>query len=300
MRVVVSGASGLVGAALCPALQAAGHEVVALVRSDLPGVRWDPEADTIDAAGLEGCDAVIHLAGENIAGGRWNHSRKARIRDSRIHGTRLIAETLAGLETPPRALITASAIGYYGHRYGEVLPEYADPGTGFLPDVCGAWESAAEPAREAGIRVATVRLGVVLSQNGGALAKMLTPFRLGVGGRIGKGDQYMSWIALDDVVGVFQHVLAHDALKGPVNGVAPHPVTNLEFTKTLGRVLSRPTILPLPAIVAKLALGEMAQDLLLASTRVEPERLKQTGYRFRFPELEGALRYLLNKPSTDK
>ncbi len=297
MKVLVSGSSGLVGSALVPFLTTGGHEVVRLVRSD-PGeaeVRWDPEAGSVDTAGLEGLDAVVHLAGENIAAGRWTEEKKQRIRDSRVEGTRLLCETLAGLEQPPRALVCASAMGYYGDRGDEVLTEESDPGSGFLPEVCREWEAAAGPAAEAGIRVVNLRFGIILSPEGGALAKMLFPFRMGAGGRLGSGDQYMSWISLDDAVGAIHHALATETLEGPVNGVGPQPVTNAEYTKTLGRVLVRPTIFPMPAFAARLAFGEMADALLLSSARLEPARLQATGYAFQHPELEGALKHLLGK-----
>jgi hypothetical protein len=237
----------------------------------------------------------VHLAGENIAAGRWTVEKKARIRDSRVKGTKTLCEALAQLSQPPKVLVSASAIGYYGDRGAELLWENSALGTGFLAEVCQAWEEATRPAMEKGIRVVLLRIGVVLSPAGGALAKMLLPFKLGLGGIIGSGKQYMSWIALDDVVGTIDHVLITDTLQGPVNAVAPHPVTNSEFTKTLRRVLRRPTLFPMPAFAARLAFGEMADELLLASTRVEPKRLIATEYRFRYPELEDALRHLLGR-----
>ena len=237
----------------------------------------------------------MHLAGENIAVRRWTPAQKARIRDSRVQGTRLLAQSLARLQQPPTVMVCASAIGFYGDRGEELLTEGSAPGSGFLTDTCRAWEAAAQPASEKDIRVVNLRLGVVLSPGGGALAKMLLPFRLGVGGKIGSGRQYMSWIEIDDVVGVIHYALTTDELRGPVNAVAPNPVTNREFTKTLGRVLSRPTIFPMPAFAARLAFGEMADELLLASTRVKPARLQNSGYYFRHPRLEDALRHLLGK-----
>jgi hypothetical protein len=240
-------------------------------------------------------DAIVHLAGENIAGGRWTAARKARIRDSRVIGTRTLCETLARLSQPPKVLVSASAIGYYGDRGAEPLWENSTFGTGFLADVCRAWEEATQPAVQKGIRVVLLRLGIVLSPAGGALAKMLLPFKLGLGGVLGRGNQYMSWIALDDVAGAMAHTLVTDTLQGPVNAVAPYPVTNREFTRTLGRILRRPTVFPLPAFAARLVFGEMADALLLASTRVEPKRLLATQYVFRYPELDGALRHLLGK-----
>jgi uncharacterized protein (TIGR01777 family) len=235
----------------------------------------------------------VHLAGENIAKGRWNARKKARIRDSRVNGTRLLSEALTRLSKPPAVMVCASAIGYYGDRGDEVLREESASGSGFLAEVCRQWEAAAEPARKRGIRVVHLRIGVVLSPEGGALAQMLFPFRMGLGGKLGSGRQYFSWIAIDDLVTVIAHALTNDTLQGPVNAVAPHPVTNLEFTRTLGRVLARPTLFPMPALAARLAFGEMADELLLSSARVEPTRLLATAYQFRHPQLEGALRHLL-------
>jgi hypothetical protein len=236
---------------------------------------------------------VVHLAGENIAGRRWNDEQKARIRDSRVDSTLLLSGTLATLRQPPKVLVSASAIGYYGDRGDSLLTESSESGNGFLPEICREWEAATEPAVAAGIRVVNLRFGVILSRKGGALTKMLTPFRLGLGGVIGSGRQWMSWIAIDDVIGVICHVLATESLRGPVNTVAPSAVTNHEFTKTMGRVLRRPTIFPMPAFVARLALGEMADELLLASTRVEPRALLVSQYSFLFADLENALRHLL-------
>ena len=258
-------------------------------------IRWDPDQGKLDLAGLEAIDVVVHLAGENIASGRWTAEKKARIRDSRVKGTRLLSETLSRLTQPPRVLVAASAIGFYGDRGDELLTEVSPRGSGFLAEVCQEWEQATQPASQRGIRVVNLRFGVILSPAGGALAKMLTPFRMGVGGKIGSGRQYMSWIALDDATGAVQHALANGSLHGPVNGVAPRPVTNLEFTKTLGRVLVRPTILPMPVFAARLAFGEMANELLLASARVEPSALVKGGYVFGHPDLEGALRFLLGR-----
>jgi hypothetical protein len=299
MKVLVSGAGGLVGAALCPFLTTGEHEVVRLRREKSVGddrdATWDVAAKRIDADKLEGLDAVVHLAGENIAGGRWNTTRKKKIRDSRIEGTRLLCETLAALESPPKTLVCASAIGYYGDRGDELLDESSDIGEGFLSEVCRDWEAATEPARQAGIRVVNLRFGVILSPKGGALASMLLPFRFGAGGVVGSGRQYWSWIAIDDVIGAIQHTLMTDNLVGPVNCVAPEPATNREFTKTLGRVLRRPTIFPLPAFAARFVLGEMADALLLCSARVDPQQLQQAGYEFRCPTLEDALRHLLGR-----
>jgi len=299
MKIAVTGASGLVGSALCPRLEQQGHETVALTRArDSDGIHWDPAAGEIDAASLEGFDAVVHLAGESIAEGRWTKAKKARIHESRRDGTRLLAQALAGLQNRPSVLVSASAIGYYGDRDDEVLTVDSAPGEGFLAEVCQDWEAAAQPAAEAGIRVVHPRIGVVLSREGGALKKMLLPFKLGVGGRIGSGRQYWSWIQLDDLVSAISHLIHADTLHGAVNAVAPNPVTNREFTKALGRVLSRPTFLPMPAFAARLALGQMANDLLLASTRVIPSKLQESGFSFEFPTIEDALRRSLHKEPT--
>jgi uncharacterized protein (TIGR01777 family) len=295
MRILLTGSSGLIGRALVPFLIAGGHEVTRLVRSRVSAsggvLSWEPGAGRIQVDRLEGFDAVVHLAGETIAG-RWTSRKKARILESRVQGTRLLSGSLAQLRHPPGVLVAASAVGFYGDRGGEIVNETSPAGTLFLSEVATAWEAATGPAARGGIRVVDLRLGFVLSPVGGGLAMMLLPFKMGLGGRVGNGRQYLSWIALDDVLGAVTHILASD-LCGPVNVVAPHPVTNLEFTKTLGRVLRRPTIFPLPAFAARLAFGEMADNLLLASTRVQPSRLLATGYRFQFPELEAALRHVL-------
>ncbi len=293
MRIVVSGSSGLVGSALVPALGAAGHEVVRLVRRP-PGdgeIRWDPAAGRLDAAALEGADAVVHLAGASIAG-RWSEQRKRQILGSRVDSTRLLAEALLGLEDPPATFVGASAIGFYGDRGDGLMDEDQSPGEGFLAEVCRRWEAAAGPLQQR-LRVAHLRIGVALSGRGGALKQMLTPFRLGLGGVIGPGTQYMSWVALDDLVAAFIFVLEHDTFAGPVNVVAPGAVTNRAFTRTLGRVLGRPTFVPMPAVVVRTLFGEMGKELLLASTRVAPHRLLNAGFSFRFPELEGALSHEL-------
>jgi uncharacterized protein len=297
--VAVTGASGLVGSALVSSLAAGDHRAVALVRrAPRPGenaLRWDPSSGAITPAGPAVADAIVHLAGDSIMGLRWTTDKKRRIRESRTTATRLLVQTLLRLPQPPAVLVCASAIGYYGSRGDEVLNEESRPGTGFLADVAREWEAATAPAIAQGIRVVNLRLGVVLSARGGALAKMLTPFRLGLGGVIGDGAQWMSWIALDDTIGAIVHALTTDSLRGPVNAVAPAPVTNAEFTRTLGRVLGRPTLVPLPAFAARLALGEMADELLLASQRVVPARLQASGYAFRHPTVEGAFRAALDR-----
>jgi uncharacterized protein len=300
MKVAITGASGLLGSALVPFLQEGGHEVLRLVRRAPKAkdeARWDPAAGTIDAAALEAADAVVNLSGENLAGGRWTEQRKDLLRSSRLGPTRLLAETLARLKTKPKVLVSVSAIGYYGNRGDAWLTE-AEPAAGdFLGRLSSEWESAAQPAAAAGIRVVHPRLGVVLSPAGGALGKMLLPFKAGLGGVLGPGTQYMSWIAIDDVLGAFRHLLEGEGLGGPVNTVAPEPVTNAVFTKTLGRVLGRPTVAPAPGFALRLAFGEMADATLLSSARVRADKLLAGGYSFRFPTLEGALRHVLAKPS---
>lgn len=294
--ILVTGATGLIGARLCKTLEAAGQTVLKAVRRQAKNaaeVCWVPERAEIDATRLAGLDAVVHLAGANIAGQRWSEHYKQEIRESRVKGTRLIADTLAKLTNKPRVFVCASAIGYYGDRGDEQLTEDSPPGTGFLPKVCQGWEDACQAARDAGIRTINTRIGVVLSKEGGALKSMLPPFKLGLGGVVGDGRQYISWIALDDVVGALQFALASDSLSGPVNLVSPQTVTNREFTKTLGKVLGKPTIFPLPGFVARIALGEMADELLLTSNRVVPEKLRQAGFNYGYPDLEAALRHVL-------
>jgi hypothetical protein len=299
MRILVTGSSGLVGRVLVPRLVAEGHDVTRLVRRPplAPDERsWNPQTGALEDGALD-VDAVVHLAGEPIAEGRWNEARKARIRDSRVVGTRALAEAIAAAPERPGVLVSASAIGFYGDTGERAADESAQPGSGFLPDVCRRWEHATTPARDAGTRVVNVRIGVILSPDGGALAKMLPPFRMGVAGRMGSGKQWMSWIALGDMVSVLQHALVDDSLSGPVNAVAPGAVTNAEFTRILGRVLSRPTVMPMPAFAARLAFGQMAEDLLLASTRVTPGALLGSSFRFAQPDLESALRQLLDRPA---
>jgi len=297
MRISVTGSSGLIGAALVPSLTAGGHEVGRVARSAAAAGdwRWDPDAGHVDAGAVSGQDAVVHLAGESIAAGRWSAERKARIRESRVRGTRVVAEAVARADPRPKALLCASAMGFYGDRGDELLTEASAPGVGFLPEVAREWEEACAPARDQGVRVVHLRFGIVLSPAGGALAKMLLPFRLGAGGVVGSGRQWWSWVALDDAVGAIGHALVTPGLSGPVNVVAPNAVTNADFTRSLGRALGRPTLLPVPAFAARLAFGEMADALLLASARVVPERLQQTGYSFRHPELESAWRHMLGR-----
>lgn len=295
MKVLVSGASGLIGSALLPSLRGAGHETVSLVRTrGNPGIYWDPLTETIDNSALEGCDAIVHLAGESIASRRWTTAQKTKILDSRVKGTRLLATALSKNKKLPQVMVSASAIGFYGDRGDEVLRETSSPGTDFLAGVCRQWEAAAEPLAKVGVRVVHPRFGIVLSKDGGALPKIALPFRLGIGGKVGSGKQYMSWVALDDVARAIVFCLETPALAGPVNVVAPAPVTNAEFTKTLGRVLSRPTLFPLPAFAAKVGLGEMGEALLLSSARVEPARLLGAGFRFHHTALEETLRAIFN------
>ena len=297
MRVAVTGSSGLIGQALLPALRAAGHETIALVRRT-PGrgeAQWDPASGVLEPATLQGVNAAINLAGETIAT-RWTDESRRRIRESRLQATTLLATTLARLNPRPATLISVSAVGVYGDRKDEVLTETSPAGEGFLPALAQEWEGAAEPARATGMRVAHPRMGIVLSANGGALAKMLPPFKLGVGGRLGSGEQWMSWIAIDDVTAGFLHLLEAPSLQGPVNFTAPGPVRNADFTEALGKVLHRPTILPVPLPALYLLYGrEMPQEALLASTRVMPERLMESGFRFRFPEIGSALEHVLGR-----
>ncbi|HKG12719.1 MAG TPA: TIGR01777 family oxidoreductase [Pyrinomonadaceae bacterium] len=303
MKVIVTGSGGLVGRALVRSLLADGHSVTRLVRGGAqqfraPGsaaVEWNPEGGTIDAKELEGHDAAVHLAGEPIAEGRWDDAKKRRIMESRVKGTRLIAEALASLSEKPRVLVSASAIGFYGDRGAEVMREESASGEGFLSEVCREWEKATLAASQAGVRVVHVRIGFVLDAEGGGLPKMLTPFKLGVGGKVGGGRQYISWITLEDLVRVLRRAIEDESLRGPVNAVAPGAVTNEEFTKALGRVLGRPTILPVPAFALRLAFGEVADAVMLASTRVEPARLKESGFDFKHAEVEAALRSVLGK-----
>ena len=299
-RILVSGVSGPIGTALVPTLQASGAHITRLVRIDPKhttpedhSIPWDP-AQPFAADALSGFDAVIHLAGESIVG-RWTETKKKKIRDSRVLGTRHVAQALAQAKDKPRAFICSSAVGFYGNRGDEVLTEQSAPGSGFLADVCIEWETAARIAADAGIPTVLLRTGVVLSPKGGALGKMLPPFKMGLGGRIGDGEQWMSWIDVQDMVGAIHHILKSDLLSGPVNMVAPKPVTNAEFTQTLASVLSRPAILPMPALAVKLAFGEMGETVLLGSQRVEPTQLVMSGYPFRFRTLRASLENTLKR-----
>ena len=296
MKILVTGATGLVGSELVPFLSKHGHDVYRLTRGkahEAHDIIWDPAHNQLPKGRIEGTDVVVHLAGENIAGKRWNPAVKAELQRSRVEGTKLLCETISKLQTPPKTLICASAIGYYGDRGSELLNETSAKGSGFLSDLCRDWEAACEPARASGIRVVNLRIGVILSPKGGALSKMLTPFKLGGGGVVGSGNQYWSWIAIDDLIGIINFCIANEKIAGPVNATSPCPVTNYEFTKSLGSVLKRPTIVPMPGFVARIALGEMANELLLASARVMPNRLSESGYRFQYTSLEPALKHLL-------
>lgn len=297
----MTGASGFVGSALVPALEADGHRVIRLTRPESEGaggatLAWDPMQGSIDAAGLEGVGAVVHLAGAGIGDKKWTPDRKRVIRDSRVRGTTLLAETLAGLAKKPEVLVSASAVGYYGPRGDEALTEASSSGDGWLAGVVREWEEATRAAEEAGIRVVRIRNGAILSADGGILKRMIFPFKAGVGGRMGTGRQYMSWITRDDEIGAIRHVIAHDDLAGPVNLTAPNPVTNTEFTKTMGSILRRPTAIPTPVRLLKIPYGaELVFNLLLSGQRVLPRRLQETGYRFRHELLDPALRELLGK-----
>jgi uncharacterized protein len=297
--VAVTGSHGFVGSALAPALTDAGHRVIRLVRKQPVGtdeLGWDPDAGTIDAAGLEGVDAVVHLAGAGIGDKRWTDARKRLILDSRTKGTGLLARTLAGLTRRPAVLVSASAIGYYGNRGDEPLDEQSEPGDDFVAGVCVEWEAATAAAADAGIRVARVRSGVVLGREGGVLPRMLLPFRLGLGGRIASGRQFMSWISLADETGAILHALTDDALTGAVNLTGPAPVTNTEFTMTLGKVVHRPTVIPTPLLPLRMRYGsELVEHLLVEGQRVLPKRLEETGYRFVHHTLEEALHAVVDR-----
>jgi len=298
VKVVVTGSTGLIGTALVRALQARGDEVTRLVRRvpTTGEARWDPEGGQIEAPSLEGADAVVHLAGVGIGDHRWSEDHKRAVLDSRVKGTTLLAQTVAALNDKPAVIASASAMGYYGLRGDEVLTEDAEAGTGFLADVCKEWEGATRPAEDAGVRVVHLRTGIVLSPDGGALKQMLLPFKLGLGGRIGSGRQWWSWIAIDDEVGAILHLIDNGTERGPVNVTAPNPVTNEQFTRTLNGVLHRPTLLPTPTFALRAMFGREAVDeMFLGGQRVVPARLQADGYGFRHPDLEGALRHILHK-----
>ena len=304
LRVAISGASGLIGANLRHFLTTGGHQVVPLVRQqkrvDDEAIYWNPYTGEIDAERLAGVDAVVHLAAASLAGGRWTDERKKNIYESRVRGTELLARTLAGMREGPRTLVCASAVGYYGNRGDERLDESAaGPGEGFLAEVVQAWEAASRPAERAGIRVVRVRQGVVISPEGGALGEMLLPFKMGVGGRIGSGRQYFSWIDMDDLMGILLRALHDDGMSGVVNATAPNPITNATFTDALGRVLGRPTILPLPAMAMKVAFGQLGEETLIWGQRVIPARLERSGFEWFYEGVEDSLRFQLGKPDAD-
>lgn len=294
MRILITGASGLLGGALSQHWLIAGHEVLTLSRGESAGKNWwDPESGEVSISAPEAIDAVVHLSGENVADGRWTEAKKQRLIQSRVRTTRLISEYFAGQETKPAVMIVASGISYYGDTGDQLVDESAASGGMFLSEVCREWESAADPARESGIRVIHARLGMVLSSDGGALAKMLPAFRVGGGGVLGSGCQWMSWVSLEDVVGIFAMMLSANHLEGVVNVVAPEPVTNRQFTKALGQVLKRPTVLPMPAFLVRILFGEMGEELLLASSRVTPAQVNALGYRYRHPSLEACLKEIV-------
>ena len=301
MKVLVTGSTGFIGSALVASMKAGGHEVTRLVRNNVPTdtktARWDPAAGTIDVAALEGIEGVVHLAGEGIGDKRWSEAHKKRVFESRVHGTGLLARTLAQLDAPPKAMVSASAMGYYGRRGAEILTEESSSGTGFIPDLCRQWESATGPAEEAGVRVAHTRNSLVLGTGGGILGKMLLPFRLGLGAKLSSGRQYMSWVTLGDMVRAIEFLLGHSAAEGPFNVSTPNPITNLEFTKALGKALRRPALLTVPKAAIALVFTSEAADELTGSQRMIPEKLERAGFSLEHPELEGALEDVLHKPA---
>jgi uncharacterized protein len=295
MKVAITGASGLVGSALIPVLKSMGAQITRMVRAKPKAgeLEWHPNQDEVSAGLLEGFTTFINLAGENIAGGRWTDDQKRKIHDSRIHGTHLLSEAIARLSQKPLVFICASATGIYGDRDDETLDEQSDSGGGFLAGVCREWEKATEPASKAGVRVVHLRFGPILAREGGMLAKLLTPFKMGMGGKVGSGRQYISWIAIEDAIQAIKLAIEDVSIHGALNIVSPNPVTNEEFTKTLGHVLNRPTALAMPAFAARLAFGEMADEMLLASQKVLPKKLIKAGFVFKYPELEPTLKHLL-------
>jgi uncharacterized protein len=299
MKILITGSTGLIGSSLIPFLTTGGHRVIRLKRDKSKigenDLYWNPEKGEIDTSKLEGFDAVVHLSGENVAR-RWTDEKKTEIEESRVKSTRLLSNSLSKLEKKPAVLVCASAIGFYGNRGDEILTEDSQAGKGFLADVSRKWEAATALARKAGIRVVNLRLGVVLSPRGGALEKMLLPFRVGLGGKVGSGHQWMSWISIHDVIGATYHAINDDSIVGPVNAVSPKPATNLEFTNTLGNVLKRPTFFSVPSSLLRVIFGEMADETLLSSARVMPSKLLSSGYEFQFTDLETSLRNLLGKP----
>lgn len=299
MKILVTGSTGMIGSSLVPFLTTGGHSVTRLKRDkskiEENDSYWNPKKGEIDTSKLEGLDAVVHLSGENVAG-RWTDEKKAEIEESRVKSTRLLSNSLSKLKKKPAVLVCASAIGFYGNRNDEILTEESQAGKGLLAGVSKKWEAATAAARKAGIRVVNLRLGVVLSPQGGALEKILLPFRVGLGGKVGSGHQWMSWISIHDVIGAIYHVINDDSIEGPVNAVSPKPVTNIEFTNTLGKVLKRPTFFSVPSLILRVLFGEMADETLLSSARVMPSKLLSSGYDFQFVDLETALRNLLGKP----
>lgn len=293
MKIAIAGASGLVGKALTPLLEAEGHDIVRLVRNSPKAgeIEWHPNQDSIDPAKLQEFDAIINLAGENVAEGRWTEEKKKRIHDSRVHGTHLLSEAIAKLTTKPRAFLCASATGIYGDRGDETLNEQSESGGGFLAGVCREWEMATEPAHRAGVRVVNLRFGPILARVGGMLEKMLMPFKMGLGGKIGSGKQYISWVGIEDAVAAIKLALNDESIHGPLNVVSPKPVTNERFTRALGEVLSRPTVMAMPAFAARLAFGEMADEMLLVSQKVIPKKLQAAGFQFEYSDLETALQH---------